>query len=112
MKIKKTNNQLFGNSVPIQNFILDELVKPENMKLTFFLKKELEKIFGKWNQTIRREFLFYIWILEFEGYIFNLFTAQTYGMQIEIVLKDEKENINEVCINFVNELSKILIIKE
>ena len=48
------------------------------------LLKELEEIFGSSKKSLRLEFMTKVWILEYNGLIFNVFTAKGKGTSVEI----------------------------
>jgi hypothetical protein len=77
-----------------------------SIKLSKKLKEELTTIFGKQNTTLRLEFFNYIWIVEYNGNIFNIFTSNK-GTSFEIVANygDDKA---KVCLEFLKEMEKLI----
>jgi hypothetical protein len=75
--------------------------------LTTFLKNELTQLFGKHNTSFKGEFLYSVWIVEFDNEIFHIYTAKNKGTQFSIVghLNDDKAN---VCIMFLEKMEKLL----
>lgn len=59
--------------------------------LTSNLRVELEKAFGKCNRALRLEYYTRVWVLEFRGLVFNVFTAKDKGTSIEVVNKTFEE---------------------
>ena len=57
------------------------------------LLMELENKFGSPNKSLRLEFITKVWVLEYEGLTFNVFTSKGGGTSIEIV-GYESEKIN------------------
>lgn len=78
------------------------------MKLTTYLKVQLTKIFGKHN-TVRNtnEYFYYVWIVEFDGEIFQIFTAKCKGTQFSIIGRYENDK-SKVCINFLRKIEELL----
>ena len=109
--VKVDNNDIDENSVAVENykgvlqFICDDVKR--SIKLTTYLKEELTQIFGKHNTRFKGEFFYYVWIVEFEGEIFQIFTANGKGTQFSIVRKygDDK---SKVCINFLRKMEELL----
>lgn len=99
------------SSIPVENyngvlqFICDNIIR--SVKLTTFLKKELTELFGKHNTRFKSEFYYYVWIVEFDGEIFEIFTAKGKGTQFSIVAEygDDK---SEICINFLRKMEQLL----
>lgn len=121
MKIEKINNITLNNSIPIVNNpnILEKIIyfqtySYENNKknLSKNLIKEMERIFGNSNKSLRLEFLTKVWILKYDDIIFNLFTAKNKGTSIEIVgynHEDIRKGVKEKeIINFIEELYNLI----
>ena len=74
------------------------------------LLKELEEIFGNSNKSLRLEFMTKVWILEYNGLTFNVFTAKGKGTSVEICgydYDDIRTGTNEKeIIEFLEELHK------
>lgn len=119
--ITKVDKIVLQDSVPITNNpnILKWLVscqtnaylnKQKNLSKNLLI--ELEDIFGKSNKSLRLEFMTKVWILEFNGLTFNVFSAKGKGTSIEIcgydhedILKGTKE---EDIIKFLEELYRLI----
>jgi hypothetical protein len=85
-EIKQTRDMAVINSMPIINEsmpVLSQLCGVENIVLNSFLKEDFTKLFGKHNTIFIGEFRYYVWILEFEGETFQVFTANTKGTSYE-----------------------------
>ena len=78
-----------------------------SITLTTYLKEEFTQLFGKHNTRFRGEFFYYVWIVEFDGEIFNIFTANGKGTQFSIVAKYEDDK-PKVCINFLRKMEEML----
>ena len=79
--INKVNRIVLEDSVPVTNNpnILKWLVdcqtnsyRNNHKNLSQNLLKELEEIFGSSNKSLRLEFMTKVWILEYNGLIFNI----------------------------------------
>ena len=81
--------------------------KERSIQLTTYLKEKLTQMFGKHNATFRGEFFFYVWVVEFEGETFNIYTASRKGTQFSIFAKYE-ENKSKVCIKFLKKMEELL----
>jgi len=109
--IKSTINKINLNSIRIENFrdvlfyICDDVQR--SLVLSGYLKKELTRIFGKHNTRYKGEFYYYIWILEFEGYVFEVYTAPVKGSSISI-LNTENKDLAITCIRFLSKLEDLL----
>jgi len=81
-----------------------------SIKLTKYLRKDLTKIFGKQNTTINTGRIFYIWILTYKNYIFEIWTNNERGTDIIIVTNTNPNIYNDlypepkICIEFLKEL--------
>jgi len=108
---KLNSNNIDKNAIPVENyesvlqFICDSIEK--SIRLTKYLKEELTQIFGKHNTRFKGEFFYYVWIVEFDGEIFQIFTANGKGTQFAIVGKYEDDK-SKVCINFLRKMEEIL----
>ena len=84
--------------------------------LTRNLLKELEELFGKSNKSLRLEFMTKVWILEYNGLIFNVFTANGKGTSVEICgynYEDMETGTNEKeIIAFLEELHRLINVGE
>ena len=89
----------------VLNFICDDIHK--SIRLTSYLKDVLTKLFGKYNQTYKGEFFYYIWVLKFGDDVFQICTAKDKGTSINILgkLTDNKTNI---CIEFLTKFDEII----
>ena len=108
---KLDGNHIDKNSVPVENYrgVLEFMcgdVK-RSVKLTTYLKEELTQIFGKHNTRFKGEFFYYVWIVEFNGEIFQIFTANRKGTQFSINGKNEDYK-SKVCINFLKKMEELL----
>ena len=93
------------NYVGVLQYICDDVKR--SIKLTTYLKEELTQIFGIHNTRFKGEFYYYVWIVEFDGEIFQIFTANGKGTQFEIEAKYEYDKSN-VCINFLRKIEELL----
>lgn len=92
--IKKVSGKLFKkNSVPVWNntallqWSVDNITKSfinNEKSLTHNLVAELEQLFGKCNKALRLEFYTRLWVLEYKGLTFNVYSAKGKGTSIEI----------------------------
>lgn len=109
--IKTGSNDINENSVPVENYngVLQYICAnvDRSIKLTTFLRKELTQIFGKHNTRFKGEFYYYVWIVEFDGELFEIFTADGKGTQFSIVAihGDDK---SKVCITFLRKMEELL----
>lgn len=79
-----------------------------------FLKQELLETFGKQAFTFRSEFYYRVWILDFKGYTFSIWTANTKGTCIYIHTTQEEASSPElapIMIDFYKELMRLLVSK-
>jgi len=119
--INKVKRIIVDNSVPITNNpnILKWLVdcqtnsyRNNQKNLSQNLLKELEETFGSSNKSLRLEFMTKVWILEYNGLIFNVFTAKGKGTSIEICdfdYEDIRTGTNEEeIIKFLDELHRLI----
>lgn len=76
------------------------------------LLKELEEIFGSSKKSLRLEFMTKVWILEYNGLIFNVFTSKGKGTSVEICgydYDDIRMGTNEKeIIEFLEELHRLI----
>jgi len=109
--VKINDNNIDKNANPIENYkgVLQYICADvkRSIKLTTYLKEELTQIFGKHNTRFKGEFYYYVWIVEFEGEIFQIFTANGKGTQFSILAKYEDDKSN-VCINFLRKMGELL----
>lgn len=98
-----------GNAVENYDGVLQYICanRERSIQLTTYLKEKLTQIFGKHNATFRGEFFFYVWVVEFEGETFNIYTASRKGTQFSIFAKYE-ENKSKVCIKFLKKMEELL----
>ena len=119
--INKVNRIVLEDSVPVTNNpnILKWLVdcqtnsyRNNHKNLSQNLLKELEEIFGSSNKSLRLEFMTKVWILEYNGLIFNVFTAKGKGTSVEVCgydYDDIRTGTNEKeIIEFLEELHKLI----
>ena len=119
--INKVNRIVLEDSVPVTNNpnILKWLVdcqtnsyRNNHKNLSQNLLKELEEIFGSSNKSLRLEFMTKVWILEYNGLIFNIFTAKGKGTSVEVCgydYDDIRTGTNEKeIIEFLEELHKLI----
>ena len=116
--IVKLDTKELLDSIPVENYrnVLNYMV--ENVKRSILLtkksKEEFTTIFGKHNITYRGEFLNYIWIVQFENEVFQIYTSNR-GTQFEIVtnnknvfFSNKEENKSEICISFLKKIEELL----
>jgi len=111
--MKKANcNKLIKNCQCVENYdgVLQYICEnvDRTLKLTTFLKKELTQIFGKHNIRFKGEFFYYVWIVEFENEIFQIFTANRKGTQFTIIGNNYEIDKSKVCINFLKKMEELL----
>ena len=109
--VKIDSKKISRETVAVENFdgVLHYICAnfKRSIALTTYLKKELTQLFGKHNTTFRGEFFFYVWIVEFDGEIFNIFTANGKGTCFVIAAKYEDDK-SKVCINFLRKMEELL----
>jgi hypothetical protein len=121
MKITQIKRNIIDYSVPVVNnpiilkWIVDcqtnsYLNKEKNLSSNLLI--ELESLFGSSNKVLRLEFMTKVWVLEYNGLVFNIFTAKKKGTSIEICgvnYEDVRIGGNETeIINFLEELHKLI----
>lgn len=96
----------------VLNYITE---KPErSFKLTNYLRKQLTKIFGKQNRTFNTGRIFYIWILKYKNYTFEIWTNNERGTDINIITNANPNIYNDlliepkICIEFLKELENLI----
>lgn len=99
------------NTTPVENFsdVLSFICKDtkRSIRLTSYMKNNLTELFGKHNQRFKGNHYYYVWVLEFNGEVFHLYTHKDRGTDIEIIAQFGKSKTNE-CIAFLTELDKLL----
>lgn len=110
--VKMKSKDISKPSVAVENFpgvlhYICENVK-RSLQLTTFLKDELTQLFGKYNTRFRGEYLYYVWILEFDGEEFHAYTANGYGTQFSVVAKYEDDKA-AVCMEFLGKMERLLV---
>ena len=109
--VKVDTKNINENSVSVENykgvlgFICDDFKR--SIKLTTYLKEELTQIFGNHNTRFKGEFYYYVWIVEFENEVFQIFTNNVKGTQFSIVGKYEDDK-SKVCISFLKKMEELL----
>ena len=119
--INKVKKIVIDDSVPVNNNpnILKWLVDcqtnshlSDEKSLSQNLLKELEDLFGPSNKSLRLEFMTKVWILEYNGLVFNVFTAKGKGTSIEICGYDYEDirtgTKEEEIISFLEELHRLI----
>jgi len=110
--IKIDSDTMNKSSIPVENFrgVLNYICTDveRSIKLTTFMKKEMTQIFGKHNTTFKGEFFYYVWIVEFEGEIFNIATANGKGTQFSVVVRGIDDDKSKLCINFLRKIEELL----
>lgn len=110
MNIIKVDNDIINTSQSVENyknvlqFICDDVDRSIN--LTKYVKDELTQLFGKNNTRFKGEYFYYVWIVEFEGEIFQIFTDKSKGTQYCIVANYEDDK-SKVCINFLRKIEEM-----
>lgn len=112
-KINKINHK----TTRVENFdgVLQYMCEDfkKSIRLTSYMKDKLTNIFGKHNTRYKGEFHYYVWIIEFENEIFEIFTADVKGTAFVIVFEDFDDDNrgvkSDVCIRFLEEIDKLLI---
>jgi hypothetical protein len=98
------------DSTPVENYkgVLQYICSDVNrsIKLTKYLKNELTQIFGKHNSRFRGEFLYYVWIVEFDGEVFQIFTNSNKGTGFSIIGDGQEKS--SVCIDFLKKMEELL----
>jgi hypothetical protein len=109
--VKAKSKKINTGFIPVENFkgilgyICDSLKR--SIRLSKCLKEELTEIFGEHNTRFRGEFFYYVWIVEFEGETFSIFTASGKGTQFSILAKYEEDK-SGVCEKFLKEMEMLL----
>jgi hypothetical protein len=109
--VKVDSNDIYKNSVAVENYndvlfyICDDIKR--SIKLTSYMKDDLTKLFGKHNCRFQGEYHYYVWIVEFEGEIFQIFTHNIKGTCFSIVGNFGVDKTN-VCINFLRKMEELL----
>ena len=105
------NNKDLKSSVVVEmfegvlGFICGE--RKRNARLLKESKDDLTKLFGKHNCTYSGgEFFNRIWIVNFKGEEFHIFTSKR-GTQFSIVAK-YKDKKSDICIEFLTEFDKLI----
>ncbi len=119
--INKVKRIVIDGSVPVNNNpnILKWLVDCQTnsyrngeKNLSQNLTNELEDLFGSSNKSLRLEFMTKVWILEYNGLVFNVFTAKGKGTSIEVCgydYEDIRTGTKEAdIINFLEELHRLI----
>lgn len=88
-------------------YICDDIHR--SIRLTSYMKNELTNIFGKHNTRFKGEYYYYVWIVNFKGSVFNIYTNANKGTTFALVLSDCNEDKSELCIEFLTEIDNILI---
>lgn len=110
--VNKVDSEEFSSSILVENFkgvlqyICDDFER--SILLSKYLKNELTEIFGKYNTRYKGEFYFYVWVVEFEGEIFNIFTDNRKGTYFEIVA-NYGDNKSAVCKRFLRKIEQLII---
>jgi len=110
-KITKLEGKaILANTTPVENFsdVLAFICKDtqRSIRLTSYMRDGLTELFGKHNQRFKGNHYYYVWVLEFNGNVFHLYTHKDRGTDIEII--HEHENKTEICLSFLTELDKLL----
>ena len=110
-EIIKLDTTKVQHSTPIENYrrVLSYLVGniKRSIRLTKKLNDELTILFGKHNTTFRGEFFHRIWIVEFKGETFNIYSSNR-GTSIEIVANYDDDK-SFICIEFIKTLEEMIL---
>lgn len=98
-----------GTSVENYPDVLSFMCKDikRSIRLTTYMRAKLNELFGKHNQRFKGNYNYYVWVLEFNGDIFHLYTHSVRGTSISISAKYEDKK-TKACISFLKELDKKL----
>jgi hypothetical protein len=111
-KINTTNVLRIERFRDVLNYICDN--PKRSIKFTKYLRKDLTKIFGKQNTTFNTGRIFYIWILQFKKYTFEIWTNNERGTDIIIVTNANPNIYNDllvepkICIEFLKEFENLI----
>lgn len=109
--IKLDSTIIEKNSTAVENYdgVLEFICADvkRSIKLTTYLKKELTELFGPHNTRFKGEFFYYVWIVQFNGEIFQIYTANGKGTQFAIVGQYEDDK-SEICIAFLSKMEELL----
>jgi hypothetical protein len=119
MKFNSVWYEKTANSCPIENcLVYNQYIMKDINKFRFLTKslhKELTKIFGTPDGKYpQKSFHYLVWVRDFEGESFIIFTALNKGTKIEIcdtTLKELPEKTTAI-INFIDDLYMLLTSKE
>jgi len=109
--IKIDTKNRYPNLKPIESFkdVLSYICDDGNRSilLTSYMKKSLTELFGKHNTRLKTyEYYYYVWIFDFDGEFFHIFTDPKKGACISIVEEiDDKKS--KVIINFLRKLEEL-----
>lgn len=120
-EITKSNRTkiLDGSVITNSTKVLDHTVNVIQMNAFKSNKKpitqsgidELNTEFGKYNTTFKgSEYKYKIWMVDFEGYQFDIFTAKGYGTQVSVNLTNEQiwsGEFDDMLIAFSDKLFEI-----
>jgi len=113
--VKTDSKKINRESVAVENFdgVLHYMCAniKRSIKLTSSSKEKLAQLFGEHNTRYRGNYFYYVWVVEFDGEIFNIFTAKGRGMEFSIVAKYDSKKRDEksrVCINFLRKMEELL----
>lgn len=101
---------LIRNYSNVLKYICDDMYREH--KLKSYLKKQLTKIFGKHDSKYDCEYFYYVWTLQFDNEIFQIFTNKSQGSYITIFANienvNEENNKSKTCIAFLKKLEMLL----
>ena len=103
---KENSDCAVENFEGVLNYICSDVKR--SIRLTSTMKDELKEIFGKQLTTVfNGEFKFWLWVFNFEGEVFRVYTANVKGTCISIEA-NYGEDKGKVCRHFLHMLDKKL----
>ena len=116
-KTVRTNDVAVENYEGVLSYICSNFDR--SIRLTTFNFDKLTSIFGVHNTTFKGEFNYYVWIVEFEGDVFQIFTANGKGTCFTVVdpsfsydtflgPETQPNNKSKNCLKFLKEIDNKL----
>lgn len=104
--IVKTNfDTVNDNSIGLHN-IYGYILGNIDSDVTSYMKNELTQLFGKHSTRVKLDYNYYVWIVGFKGYIFNIYTHKKNGTHYSTNADISEDNL--IDIEFLNELNFML----
>jgi len=112
-KLIETSATDLMNNYLVREFLHQENHIPRMFALLTNNKDRLFRKLGKHSGTFRSEYLHYIWIIEFEGHTFHLFTGNK-GTSYELIRDGAGESfaydeeLGKLCVRFLRHVARML----